>query len=45
MAVSAANFDAINHVPVFYGAAKMFVGKDCALCKNPNWDTRSKQME
>ena len=80
MAASAANFDAINHVPVFYGArrgaghtatvdhpgggefanvasnwlrwqfkndkaaAKMFVGKDCALCKNSNWDTRSKKM-
>jgi dienelactone hydrolase len=81
MAASAANFDAINHVPVFYGArhgaghtatvdhpgggeyanvasnwlrwqfkgdktaARMFVGKDCTLCKNPNWDARSKRME
>ena len=81
MAVSAANFEAINHVPVFYGArhgaghtatvdhpgggefanvvsnwlrwqfksdqeaAKMFVGKSCALCTNPNWDTRSKRMD
>ena len=23
-------------------AARMFVGADCSLCKNPNWDTRSK---
>ena len=81
MAVSAANFDAINHVPVFYGArhgaghtatvdhpgggefanvasnwlmwqfkndktaSKMFVSKDCALCKNPNWDAKSKGMD
>jgi hypothetical protein len=81
MAVSAANFEAINHVPVFYGArhgaghtatvdhpgggefanvaanwlrwqfkgdkaaSKMFVGKDCALCNNPNWDTKSKRIE
>ena len=80
MATSLANFEAINHVPVFYGArhgaghtatvdhpgggefanvasnwlrwqfkndkaaAKMFVGKDCELCKNPNWDTRSKRI-
>jgi hypothetical protein len=81
MKTSAANFEAINHVPVFYGArhnaghtatvdhpgggefanvasnwlrwqfkkdkaaSKMFVGKDCALCKNPNWDTKSKRIE
>ena len=80
MATSLANFEAINHVPVFYGArhgaghtatvdhpgggefanvasnwlrwqfkndkaaAKMFVGKDCELCTNPNWDTKSKRM-
>jgi hypothetical protein len=80
MATSLANFEAINHLPVFYGArhgaghtatvdhpgggefanvasnwlrwqfkndktaAKMFVGKDCELCKNPNWDTKSKRM-
>lgn len=25
-------------------AAKMFAGKDCELCKNPNWDTESKRM-
>ena len=81
MAASAANFDAINHVPVFYGArhgaghtatvdhpgggefanvasnwlrwqfkddkaaARMFVGDACALCTNPNWDTRSKGLK
>ena len=80
MAVSAANFEAINHVPVFYGArhgaghtatvdhpgggefanvasnwlrwqfkgdktaATMFVGKDCSLCTNKTWDTRSKRI-
>lgn len=26
-------------------AAKMFVGKDCSLCKDSNWDTRSKRLE
>lgn len=26
-------------------AAKMFVGKDCALCTNPNWDTASKRLQ
>jgi dienelactone hydrolase len=26
-------------------AAKMFVGKDCSLCTNPNWDTASKQLQ
>ncbi len=25
-------------------AAKMFVGKDCGLCTNPNWDTASKRL-
>jgi dienelactone hydrolase len=80
MATSLANFEAINHLPVFYGArhgaghtatvdhpgggefanvasnwlrwqfkndkaaAKMFVGKDCELCKNSNWDTKSKKI-
>ena len=26
-------------------AAKMFVGKDCALCTNSNWDTASKHLQ
>jgi dienelactone hydrolase len=26
-------------------AARMFVGKDCALCTNPNWDTASKRLQ
>ena len=26
-------------------AAKMFVGKDCSLCTNSNWDTASKRLE
>jgi hypothetical protein len=26
-------------------AGKMFVGKDCALCTNPHWDTASKGMQ
>jgi hypothetical protein len=26
-------------------AAKMFAGKDCELCKNPNWDTASKNLK
>jgi len=78
MAASAATFEAINHVPAFYGArhnaghsatyfhpgggefanvasnwllwtfkgdkeaGKMFVGKECSLCKNSNWDVKSK---
>lgn len=78
MAASRATYDAITHVPAFYGArhdaghtatvrhpgggefanvaanwvkwqfkkdaeaAKMFVGDDCSLCTNPNWDTESK---
>ncbi|HUQ53882.1 MAG TPA: alpha/beta hydrolase [Gammaproteobacteria bacterium] len=78
MGASKATFDAINHVPAFYGArhgaghtatvfhpgggeyanvasnwlkwqfkkdaaaSKMFVGDDCSLCTNSNWDTESK---
>ncbi len=81
MAASAANFEVIDHVPVFYGArldaghtatafhpgggefanvasswlryvlkddaaaGRMFVGDDCGLCTNPNWETRSKGLE
>jgi len=81
MEASAANFELINHVPVFYGArhnaghtatvfhpgggefanvaanwlryqfkgdeeaGKMFTGKDCGLCTNPNWDTDSKGLD
>jgi hypothetical protein len=26
-------------------AGRMFAGKDCSLCTNPNWDTRSKGLE
>jgi dienelactone hydrolase len=26
-------------------ASKMFVGKDCSLCKNSNWDTAAKRLE
>jgi hypothetical protein len=26
-------------------AGKMFVGGDCTLCANPNWDTRSKGLD
>jgi hypothetical protein len=26
-------------------ASKMFVGKDCSLCTNPNWDTASKHLQ
>jgi hypothetical protein len=26
-------------------AGRMFVGKDCSLCKDPNWDTESKRMK
>ena len=26
-------------------AAAMFVGKDCGLCTNPNWDTRSRGFD
>jgi hypothetical protein len=75
---SRATYEAITHVPAFYGAragaghtatvfhpgggeyanvaaswlrwqfkkdaeaAKMFVGDDCSLCTNPNWDVESK---
>jgi hypothetical protein len=78
MGASKATYDAITHVPAFYGArhgaghtatvfhpgggefanvasnwlkwqfkkdaeaAKMFVGDDCSLCTNSNWDTESK---
>ena len=81
MAASAATFEAINHVPTFYGArhngghsatyfhpgggefanvasewllwtfkgdkkaGKMFVGKDCGLCTNSNWDVKSKGIK
>jgi hypothetical protein len=26
-------------------AAKMFVGKSCGLCTNPNWDADSKRLK
>ena len=26
-------------------ASKMFVGKDCSLCTNPNWETASKHLQ
>jgi hypothetical protein len=78
MGASAATFEAISHVPAFYGARHnaghsatyfhpgggefanvasnwllwtfkgdkearmMFVGKDCSLCTNSNWDVKSK---
>jgi hypothetical protein len=78
MGGSAATYEAITHVPAFYGArhdaghtatvfhpgggefanvavnwlkwtfkkdsqaAEMFVGDDCGLCTNPNWDVQSK---
>jgi hypothetical protein len=78
MAASASTYDALTHVPAFYGArenaghtatvfhkgggeyanvasnwlrwqfkknadaAKMFVGDDCSLCTNPNWDVQAK---
>ena len=81
MAGSRATYDAITHVPAFYGArhgaghtatvfhpgggeyanvaanwlrwtfkknaeaARMFVGNDCSLCTNPNWDTESKDLK
>jgi hypothetical protein len=77
-AASHATYEAITHVPAFYGAranaghtatvfhpgggeyanvasswlrwqfkksaeaSKMFVGDDCSLCTNPNWDVESK---
>jgi hypothetical protein len=76
-----ANFELIDHVPVFYGArenaghtatvfhpgggeyanvasswlryvfkndaeaGRMFVGRDCSLCTNPNWETMAKGLE
>ncbi|MEJ0098807.1 MAG: hypothetical protein WDO12_03315 [Pseudomonadota bacterium] len=81
LAGSTGSFEAINHVPVFYGsrhnaghmgtlvlpgggefanvvsswlewtlkddtkAGAMFLGSQCELCVNPNWDTRSKRLE
>ena len=78
MAASASNFEAIDHVPAFYGAradaghsatyfhpgggefanvasdwlkwrlkgdaagGATFVGRDCRLCTNPNWETKAK---
>lgn len=81
MAQSASTFEAINHVPAFYGArhnaghtatvfhpgggefanvasnwllwtfkgdkkaGKMFVGKNCSLCTNSNWDVKSKGIK
>jgi len=81
MGASAATFEAINHVPAFYGsrhngghsatyfhpgggefanvasnwllwqfkgdkiAGKMFVGKDCGLCTNSNWDVKAKGIK
>jgi len=80
MVGSAEGFEAIKHVPVFYGARRdaghmstfghpgggefanvasnwlkwtlkgdpeagaMFVGPQCDLCTNPNWETRSKAL-
>lgn len=76
-----ANYELIDHVPVFYGArdnaghtatvfhpgggefanvasnwlryvfkndeeaGSMFVGPDCSLCTNPNWETMSKGLD
>jgi hypothetical protein len=81
MAASEATFEAIDNLPVFYGArhnaghtatvdhpgggefanvasnwirwqfkgdreaARMFVGEDCSLCTDPNWDTRAKRLK
>jgi dienelactone hydrolase len=81
MAASEANFEAIDHVPVFYGArdnaghsatyfhpgggefanvasdwlkwslkadaaaGATFIGRDCRLCTNPNWDVKSKDLD
>lgn len=81
MGASAATFEAINHVPAFYGArhngghsatyfhpgggefanvasnwllwtfkgdkaaGKMFVGANCGLCTNSNWDVKSKGID
>jgi dienelactone hydrolase len=79
-AASKSTFDALTHVPAFYGArhgaghtatvfhpgggeyanvaanwvmwqfkgdkkaAAMFVGKNCSLCTNPNWDVQAKGL-
>jgi hypothetical protein len=79
-AASKSTFDALGHVPAFYGArdnaghtatvfhpgggeyanvasnwvkwqfksdkkaARMFVGKDCALCTNPNWEVAARGL-
>jgi hypothetical protein len=81
LANSKATFEAINHLPTFYGArhnaghtatvfhpgggefanvasnwllwtfkgdkkaGKMFVGKNCSLCTNSNWDVNSKEIK
>jgi hypothetical protein len=81
MATSKATFDAIDHVPAFYGArhnaghtatvfhpgggeyanvasnwllwtfkkdkkaGAMFVGKNCSLCTNANWDVQAKGIK
>ena len=49
LAASAATFDKIDRVPAFYGsrhnAGQMFVGKNCSLCTNSNWDVRSKGIK
>ena len=81
MGASAATFEAINHVPAFYGArhnaghsatyfhpgggefanvaskwllwtlkgdkkaGAMFMGQNCTLCTNSNWDVRSKGIK
>jgi hypothetical protein len=81
MATSRATFDAIDHVPAFYGArhnaghtatvdhpgggeyanvasnwlmwtfkndkkaGAMFVGKNCSLCTNANWDVQAKGIK
>lgn len=80
MAASKATYDAIEHLPVFYGArhgaghtatayhpgggefanvasswvlwqfkgdskaSEMFVGANCRLCTNPNWEVESKRL-
>lgn len=81
MPASLATFEAINHLPAFYGArhnaghsatyfhpgggefanvasdwllwqfkgdkkaGAMFVGKNCGLCTNSNWDVKSKEIK
>jgi hypothetical protein len=80
MTASKATYDAIDNLPVFYGAmhgaghvgtvmqpgggefanvasnwalwqlkgdkkaSAMFVGPNCSLCANPNWDAKSKRL-